>query len=428
MSQLFLDIPAGCLVLQQPAKRCSAVSVLLMTMAWAITGAWISVASAADAEISSTVPVQKTGAFVHPGLLSTEEDFQRMKVMVDAGREPWKADWEKLIGNRHASLKWKPNPAAVIYRGKERGQTERENYAQLYQDAAAAYSMALRWRISGDAAYARKAVEILNAWGATLTKITGNSNSCLAAGLYGYQMANAGEIMRSFDGWEPKDFAQFKEMMLRVFYPMNSDFLIRHNGTKIDHYWCNWDACNMCSMLAIGILCDRRDIYEEAVNYFKHGAGNGAITQAVYFIHPGGLGQWQESGRDQAHTMMGVGLLATFCQMAWNQGDDLYGYDNNRLLAGAEYVAKYNLGEEVPYQLYKNSLETQPQISAGGRGGQRPIWEILYNHYVKLKRLPAPYVTRAAESVRPEGGAGDYGPNSGGYDMLGYGTLTFTLN
>ena len=28
---------------------------------------------------------------------------------------------------------------------------------------------------------------------------------------------------------------------------------------------------------------------------------------------------------------------------AWNQGDDLYGYENNRFLAGAEYVAKSNL-------------------------------------------------------------------------------------
>ena len=126
--------------------------------------------------------------------------------------------------------------------------------------------------------------------------------------------------------------------------------------------------------------------------------------------------------------MMGVGLLATFCQMAWNQGDDLYGYDHNRLLAGAEYVAKYNLGEEVPFRTYQDSLATQTEIGDGGRGGLRPIWEILYNHYVKLKHLPAPYVTQAAEKVRPEGGAGDYGPNSGSYDQLGYGTLTFTLN
>jgi hypothetical protein len=377
---------------------------------------------------ASPQAVGHTGLFVHPGLLSNEEDFRRMKAMVSAGREPWKSDWEKLIANPHASLKWEPHPASVIYRGIDRGQTERENYAQLYQDAAAAYSLALRWRISGDPAYGRKAVQILNAWGTTLTKISGNSNADLASGIYGYEMANAAEIMRSFDGWDRSDFGRFQEMMLRVFYSMNLEFLKGHNGARIDHYWCNWDACNMDSMLAIGVLCDKRSIYDDAVRYYKEGPGNGAIAHAVCYVYPGGLGQWQESGRDQGHTQMGLGLLATFCQMAWNQGDDLFGYDDNRLLAGAEYVAKYNLGEDVPYRTYKNSDVTQPVISPVGRGGQRPIWEILYNHYVKLEGVPAPYVTRAADSVRPEGGAGDYGPNSGGYDALGYGTLTFTLN
>jgi hypothetical protein len=33
-----------------------------------------------------------------------------------------------------------------------------------------------------------------------------------------------------------------------------------------------------------------------------------------------------------------------------------------------------------------------------------------------------------AEKERPEGGGGDYGPNSGGFDQLGYGTLTATLD
>jgi hypothetical protein len=397
-----------------------------------------SVASADDLDVPATTAapavrqqsgrsVRKPGTFIHPGLLCSDEDFRRIRAMLEAGREPWKSDWEKLIANRHASLKWEPHPAAVIYRGKARDQTEPENYAQLFNDTAAAYALALRWRISGDPAYGRKAVEILNAWATTLTKVSGSSDACLAAGIYGYQFANAAEIMRSFDGWNRLDFERFQRMMLRVFYPMNADFLTRHNGTKIDHYWCNWDACNMCSMLAIGVLCDKPQIYRDAVWYFKNGKGNGAIARAVYFIHPDGLGQWQESGRDQGHSMMGVGLLATFCQMAWNQGDDLYGYDNNRLLAGAEYVAKYNLGEDVPYRTYRNSDVTQQVIGDGGRGGPRPIWEILYNHYVKLKKLPAPYVTKAAESVRPEGGDGDYGPNSGGYDELGYGTLTFSL-
>jgi hypothetical protein len=41
--------------------------------------------------------------------------------------------------------------------------------------------------------------------------------------------------------------------------------------------------------------------------------------------------------------------------------------------------------------------------------------------------LAAPNAAAYAAKVRPEGGGGDYGPSSGGYDQLGYGTLTATL-
>jgi hypothetical protein len=46
---------------------------------------------------------------------------------------------------------------------------------------------------------------------------------------------------------------------------------------------------------------------------------------------------------------------------------------------------------------------------------------------VVRKGLTSPNCQRFAEKVRPEGGGGDYGPNSGGYDQLGYGTLMATL-
>src|SRR5882724_6092150 len=64
---------------------------------------------------------------------------------------------------------------------------------------------------------------------------------------------------------------------------------------------------------------------------------------------PGGLGQWQESGRDQGHATLGVCLAGAFCEMAWNQGQDMYGYSDNRIMAGFEYIAKYNLGQDVPF-------------------------------------------------------------------------------
>jgi hypothetical protein len=363
------------------------------------------------------------GDLVHPGLLHDEEDFSRMRTHMD--REPWKSGWERLIANRHSSLDYKPRPVEKVVRGGAHG--EQQNYASCFNDAAAAYACALRWRISGDQRYAAKSIEILNAWSSTLKQISG-SDADLAAGIYGYEFANAGEIMRSFKGWEPEDFARFQKMMLTVFYPINHDFLEHHNHRKIDHYWANWDLCNMASIIAIGVLCDQRSIYNEGVRYAKYGKGNGAIMNAVYYLHPGGLGQWNESGRDQSHTTMGIGLMGAICEMAWKQGDDLYGYDDNRFLKGCEYVAKYNLGEDVPFKRYANDIANQTVVSAAGRGGLRPVWELVYNHYVKLKGLPAPYTTRMAEKVRPEGGGGDYGPNSGGFDQLGYGTLTATLD
>lgn len=100
------------------------------------------------------------------------------------------------------------------------------------------------------------------------------------------------------------------------------------------------------------------------------------------FLHPGGLGQWEESGRDQGHTIMGIGLMSAFCETAWSQGVDLYGYDDNRVLKGAEYVAKYNLGCDVPFTEYTwgtgtNCAHREQTVSpaAGGvRHGRSGPW------------------------------------------------------
>ena len=63
-----------------------------------------------------------------------------------------------------------------------------------------------------------------------------------------------------------------------------------------------------------------------------------------------------------------------------------------------------------------------------GRGSLRPGWEILYNHYAKVKNLGSgyKYAKQAADKMRPECGADGtsrYGTNSGAFDQLGWGTL-----
>ncbi|MGP4047167.1 alginate lyase family protein [Streptomyces sp. 2A115] len=379
----------------------------------------------ASAPPSTSSTASPKPLFAHPGMLHNAGDLNRSKVRVAAKKEPWLAGWRRLTANRHSASTWKPNPQATIIRGGE-GQ----NYAILFNDIHAAYQNALRWKIAGTKEHAETAVAILNAWSAKLTTLTGNSDRFLASGIYGYQFANAAELVRDYPGF---DLARFKKMLLNIFHPLSDDFLKHHNGAVITNYWANWDLCNIASIMAIGILCDDKAKFDRAVTYFKKGAGNGSIKNAAPFVYEDqGLAQWQESGRDQGHTVMGMGLLGSICEMAWNQGVDLYGYDDNRLMKGAEYVAKYNLGGDVPFTKYtwrtgtKGAWREQAVISDIGRGQIRPVWELLHNHYARRRRLTVPHVTAMAEKVRAEGGGGDYGPNSGGFDQLGFGTLLYS--
>ncbi|MFC5634950.1 alginate lyase family protein [Streptomyces bullii] len=377
---------------------------------------------------SATAADAAPATFTHPGMLHNWGDLNRAKVRVAAGDDPWLSGWNRLTANARSQSTWTPRPQATVYRGSGYP----ENYQILYNDIAAAYQNALRWWVAGTAAHGDCAVRILNAWANTLTSIQGNADRFLAAGIYGWQFANAAELMRGYAGF---DLNRFKQMMLNVFYPLNNSFLTNHNDACITNYWANWDLCNMASVMAIGILCDDGAKYDQAVNYFKSGGGNGSIRRAVPFLYPNvegyDLGQWQESGRDQGHTIMGMGQMGAVCEMAWNQGDDLYSYDGRRFMKAAQYVAKYNLGMNVPYTTYtwgsgqNCSQQSQTVIGSGSRGQVRPVWAMLHYHYNRRLYLDDKYIAQMCFSVAPEGGGGDYGSTSGGYDQLGFGTLMY---
>ncbi|MFJ8490192.1 alginate lyase family protein [Streptomyces sp. NPDC094038] len=366
--------------------------------------------------------------FTHPGMLHNAGDINRAKVRVAAGTAPWLSGWNRLTANSHSGSTWTPNPQATVIRGGTG-----ENYGILYNDIAAAYQNALRWKVAGTAANGDTAVKILNAWSSTLTTLTGNADRFLAAGIYGWEFCQAAELMRGYAGF---DLAGFQAMMVDVFYPLNNSFLTNHNDACITNYWANWDLCNMASVMAIGILTDNAAKYDQAVSYFKSGAGNGSIAHAVPYLYTDsdgyGLGQWQESGRDQGHTVLGMGQTGAVCEMAWNQGDDLYSYDDRRFMKAAQYVARYNLGQDVPYTTYtwgtgqSCAQSSQTVISDSSRGQLRPVWAMLHFHYNRRIGLDDKYISAMYyDLVAPEGGGGDYGSTSGGYDQLGFGTLMY---
>jgi autotransporter-associated beta strand protein len=367
-----------------------------------------------------TVSSHAQSSFVHPGGLHTQADLDRMKARVAAGESPWIESWNALLQNSKAQSTYNPAPQANMGASRQRASA----------DAVAAYFNAIRGYIADSPAHTDNAIRICNLWSAAVNQVPSGGDQPGLSGLYAYQFAVVGEILRMHVGtrWAQADFDRFKNMCRQYLYPICNDFLVNHRGTCITHYWANWDAANIAALAAIGVLLDDQAIFNEGLSYFMAGAGNGAIQNAVFHLHPGGpdqpygLGQWQETGRDQEHNALGVGLLATFCQIAWNQGVDMFSYDNNRLLAGAEYVAQFNLGQDVPYAFYDNCDDVNQYWPATHDRGrlQRPIWEMLYNHYVVRQGLSAPGVTAIAALNRPEGFSHD--------DHFGYGTLAYTLD
>lgn len=353
--------------------------------------------------------------FVHPGGLHTMADLDRMKSMVAKGEHPWIEGWNELLKDPLAQNTFVSKAFSNLGRSRQRASIE----------AHAVYLNTIRWYISGDESYAKCAIDICNAWSSVVDQVPTKIEESGLDAIPIAEFAMAAEILRISDLWKKEDFERFCRMMRTYWYPVCRDFLRYHNGANVDYYWTNWDACNMMALVSIGILCDDRQIYEEGINYYKNGLGNGNIRNAVPYLHrmPDGSvwGQWQESGRDQEHAQLGVGFMASICQMVWNQGEDLYAYDHNRLLAGAEYVAAHNQMRPVPFTAYDNSQSLQNywgSVNGLGSLGGRPIWEMIYNHYEVLKGIPAPNSKRMAELLRPEHGSKDH---------FGYGTLTFTL-
>ncbi|RAH80868.1 chondroitin AC/alginate lyase [Aspergillus japonicus CBS 114.51] len=329
-------------------------------------------------------------SFNHPGLLVSSNDVSRLKGKLAANLAPWKTSWEVLTSMDSGNVPYTPQA------------------------------------VEGNTSYADAAADILTSWAETLTSLGANDDQYIVAGLQGHEMANAGELLRDYAPFRENGLASFQTMMQEVFLEKNMYFLNHLDGSEhnVLHFFANWELAQVASVLAIGVLTDNKTTWDFGINYFKNGSGNGAIKNAITTIveEPGTgrpLGQGQEEGRDQGHSSLDYALLGVIAQQAWNQGEDLYAYNNSAILLGAEYFARYNLGYDVPFVNYTNGIMG---------------WEVLYNHYVKIKGQDAPWTTKywnlALETWGTEIGSGAYGSPavSGYYDTLGWGTILYRLD
>ena len=333
--------------------------------------------------------------FIHPGILHTLEGMNHFKQLVTDKVQPAYGSYLLLRDHKCSQVDYVlEGPFRIIARDGE----HRDTKSKMEADFSAAYQNTLMWLITGNKAHAQKSLEILTGYADSLQTIPDTNDAPLLVGLEGFKIIYALEALKhTYPDVTESQLVPIVRMFSDIFIPVMERFYAREPYTNG-----NWGPIVTKAYMAAAIHMDNRVMYNKAKDFYLHARDNGTITHYI----SSETGQIQESGRDQSHCMLGLGAMATVCELAWQQGDDLYAALYNRLLKGYEYVAQYNLGYDVPFTQWTDITGKYcnwTTISEAGRGRYMPVFEIAYNHFVGRKALPMPYTLQVLEKIRPEG-------------------------
>ncbi|HEX3592754.1 MAG TPA: alginate lyase family protein [Pseudonocardiaceae bacterium] len=347
-------------------------------LALAVAGA-VAIASVLVTQLGGQATAA-SATFVHPGVLVSQAQLDFVRSKVDAGAQPWAAAYQQLTASSYASLSRTPKPRAVV----ECGSFSNPNLGctDEREDAIAAYTDALAWYISRDTAYAQKAIQLMDAWSATITSHT-NSNAPLQTGWAGSVWPRAAEIIRYTypAGWANE--GRFATTLRNVYLPA----VIKGSNSNG-----NWELTMMEAAVGISVFLDDKADYDTAMAKFKarvpayvylttDGAlprtvpGSGLTTRQQIVNYWQGQstfvnGITQETCRDFTHTGYGIASISDVAETSRIQGTDLYTTDiGTRLRYALGFQSQYELGAAVPSWLCGGSVDK----------GLGPVTEIGFN-------------------------------------------------
>ncbi|MFJ6392069.1 alginate lyase family protein [Streptomyces sp. NPDC091972] len=338
-------------------------------------------AVAALAAGALAVPADAAPAtFAHPGVTVSQGQLDFARSKVNAGAQPWKGAFDAMLASKYADLNRTPKPRAVV----ECGSYSNPNYGctDEREDAIAAYTDALAWYITRDERYAKKSIQLMDAWSAVITDHT-NSNAPLQTGWAGSTWPRAAEIIKYTysGGWA--NSGRFATMLRNVYLPEVI------NGSNSNG---NWELSMMEAAVGISVFLEDRTSYDKAMAKFRtrtaayvYLASDGELPKTVPSQNLNTrdkiVGYWQgqstfvtgltqETCRDFTHTGYGISAISHVAETSRIQGEDLYGTDvGERLRQALGFQSKYELGTAVPSWLCGGSLKL----------GLGPVTEVGYN-------------------------------------------------
>jgi hypothetical protein len=324
------------------------------------------------------------GQFVHPGIFSTQQELEFIKARASGVEShPMKSGYETMKKFYGAALTYTPAPEAqVTVVASGIGPSEAN-----FRDAShAAFAHAMQWVITGNDAHKDKAIEICNAWSKTFRGMSpADQQRRLEAAWVVPTWAAAAEIVRYYNqgeaGWSDADISRFCGML---------DTLYRYVKEIYDTKWTNnWGS----SAALVGVFENDTAKYRLGKEFYEY--------LLPYQVEKTGL--LMETCRDCNHAEYNIIGMLQAAEIAWKQGDDLYGITLDgqsmpRLLMGMEFHANALLGTPL------NVGQPCGPQDCSSEDRHAPGWEIGRNHYKYRTKLDIPATERFVTSMnRPVG-------------------------
>jgi hypothetical protein len=343
--------------------------------------------------------------FRHPGVLVNRAQLEFVRDKVAKGAQPWTDAFVAAKASKWGSLTYAPAPVPQVQCGSNSNPDVGCKAEQ--NDASAAWTDALVWYVSGDRAYARKAIQIMNAWSSTLTGGHTLSNGPIESGWTGSTWAEAAELVRYTDaGWSRRDIEAFEKMLATQYVP-----ILLTGGPPCFNG--NWELVIAEALMNISVFNDNRTWFDTAIAYWRdrapaymYLASDGPqphmplvpnkctqYTADQFWVQTTYVtGLAQETARDFHHTFWGLGAATNVAETALQQGVNIYPENATRIVAAYEWANAINNGAAPP-----------AGIKVGPIGGNTFSMEVAYNEFHNRLGIPMPQTALQLAKVRPTG-------------------------
>lgn len=334
----------------------------------------------------------------HPNMYLNIGEIAVIKANVQAGQEPWKTAYDKLMSTnsdeKYGSMGWAMNlpkksvtqdGGGHIYKTCNNPPcTPRGDYEAATKVGKAVRNLGLAYALTGENRYADKAIQLINAWcidpDTYMEPRQGNFNSRIELSITMPGMFYGADLIWNYSGWNIDNKNKFVDWVRKL--AKDSESWIQNdcynNYPCNDSGWCqNQEAWRLLFRTSASVILDDTNMRDDAASKWKKyvdcqisskGCMKGEIHRATSLNY----------------SVYSINALMQTAEIGRHHGIDLYGYetsDGRGLEKALDFHAKYVSDPSAPSKWKSECSCGKCQQDGGYDGstnGNAQVYELAY--------------------------------------------------